>query len=348
MSITTYPAGTAIRNLEATARDRGKTSWIRHLEQHAPALKRHDATHCAAYKEGFCQLVQGTLCGAHVKLADDAAVRIIPLCHRHNIKRSTGLRLLATRAFPALLRETQDKGVVAERIRTHASALLADASELHIDVDPLKEAIEDLEKRLMEMMRPHTMRIIALSGRIGSGKTTCASILERRGDGAAVLAFADPLKLAAQALCDFSHEQLWGDAKEAVDAFWGFTPRYFLQRLGTEGLRELFGTDFFVRRMRQALLKAEACRCDLAVIHDCRFIEEYQEMIKMGAVVVHVRRGPDPTTEELAKLHASERGFPVREGDYVIRNDGTLEDLERELVRVTHEAFGPSGVCSSV
>lgn len=103
-------AGTAIRNLEGTSRMGKETlkrhrvsSWIQLLAKNAPALDKHDITHCAAYDRGVCKMTKAqTLFGCHCKLDRAPGTYIIPMCAAHNGKRAAGQRLLATRAFPAL------------------------------------------------------------------------------------------------------------------------------------------------------------------------------------------------------------------------------------------------------
>ena len=94
--------------------------------------------------------------------------------------------------------------------------------------------------------------IIGLAGKAGSGKSSVANYLCKRYD-ATKIAFADPLKKMAQAIWDFSDEQVYGPAsvKETIDPRWGITPRWALQKLGTEACRVHLGADVWI----QALLR---------------------------------------------------------------------------------------------
>lgn len=84
-------------------------------------------------------------------------------------------------------------------------------------------------------------KIIGLIGLAGSGKDYAANIIHQQF-GYEQCAFADALKEAAQAIFGFSHKQLHTqEGKETVDDFWGFTPRWALQNMGTELFRECFG-----------------------------------------------------------------------------------------------------------
>jgi len=114
--------------------------------------------------------------------------------------------------------------------------------------------------------------IIGTCGPAGSGKSTVAShLVERYGAGR--YAFADPLKQLCIRTLDFAHEQLNGTQaqKEAVDPRYGFSARWFIQRLGTEGVRTVLGPDFW---WRYALARISIDAPDLAVIEDVRFVNE--------------------------------------------------------------------------
>ena len=100
--------------------------------------------------------------------------------------------------------------------------------------------------------------ILGLLARSGHGKTTVAQHLVSTY-GAEVRSLAGPMKRALQNVFGFSTAQLWGTQaeKEATDPRYGFSPRWLLQRLGTEGLRHEFGEDVHVRALAHALAREE-------------------------------------------------------------------------------------------
>jgi dephospho-CoA kinase len=51
----------------------------------------------------------------------------------------------------------------------------------------------------------------------------------------------------------------------------------------------------------------------------------------MGATVIHVVR---PNSESSQDTHITEAGLPIRDGDIVITNDGSLEDLYSKIEKV--------------
>jgi len=80
------------------------------------------------------------------------------------------------------------------------------------------------------------------------------------------------LKRAAQRVFGFTDEQVWGAQKEAVDPRYGFSPRWLLQRLGTEGLRAEFGDDIHARALLRGLRqRPPEGPPRLVVVDDVRF-----------------------------------------------------------------------------
>ena len=74
------------------------------------------------------------------------------------------------------------------------------------------------------------------------------------------------MKRAVRNVFGFSDAQLWGSQadKEGVDPRYGFSTRWLLQRLGTEGLRLEFGEDVHVRALLHGLQREEAARAPAA------------------------------------------------------------------------------------
>lgn len=176
------------------------------------------------------------------------------------------------------------------------------------------------------------MILIGLTGPAGSGKDTFADELYERF-AFAKTSFAAPLKLALQAIFGFSAEQLSArHMKEAVADYWGFSPRYAAQKLGTEGCRNLFGEDVWIKRWLLTYFSLQ--QTDDVVVTDVRFDNEADTIRKLGGYIVHIRRGHNPLA--IGTSHASEQGISFATGDFFVENDGTVEDLKacaREVFR---------------
>lgn len=77
------------------------------------------------------------------------------------------------------------------------------------------------------------MEIIGLIGQKRVGKDTLADYL-CENHNFIKHAFADPLKIMAKFMFDFTEEQLYGSEKEIIDERYGITPRDFFQKFGTD------------------------------------------------------------------------------------------------------------------
>lgn len=180
------------------------------------------------------------------------------------------------------------------------------------------------------------IKLIAFTGLPRSGKDSAADWLCMHGY--VRLRFADPLKQAAAILLG---REVWemngehGFDREAVLLDWGFTTRDFLQRFGTEVMRNNFGQDFWLKHMRRRLeaLAPVHGYTRAAVITDCRFENEVALVRELGGIVVEIRRpGLVPST------HVSDAGV---EPDVVLDNDGTLPQFAEKIGKLMldyHEA----------
>jgi hypothetical protein len=193
--------------------------------------------------------------------------------------------------------------------------------------------------------------IIGLVGFIGSGKGTVGDILEQKGfikDS-----FAKPLKDACAVMFGWSRELLEGDTemsrkwREEPDSYWSekfgreFTPREALQKMGTEAGRDVFHKDIWVISLLNRAKGKDV------VVTDVRFQNEIQYIQDNGGIVIRVKRGDDPwwfekvastnyhTDDIIDSLpHRSEWDWVGCEFDYTIGNNGTIQDLGKDVERV--------------
>lgn len=164
--------------------------------------------------------------------------------------------------------------------------------------------------------------VIGVAGCAGSGKDTLSDLLLDHFQGTKS-AFAGPLKKAAGLLFNLSDEQLHDRVlKEQVDQRWGLSPRVILQRLGSEGLRDLFDKDIFTKSMGHRMDAARERGEGLFIVTDVRFPNEAQ-MIRNNGTLIHLYR----TDAKAVAEHVSEQILPIEEGDLVIENNGSIQEL---------------------
>ena len=174
--------------------------------------------------------------------------------------------------------------------------------------------------------------LIGIHGKAKTGKDTAASHLVENY-GFVRHAFADALKQTAATMFGVSIECFTNEnLKDRFNSYWGISYREMLQKLGTECARDVFHQDFWIRRCAKAVhadLNSDACAG--VVISDVRFENEADWVRKAGGVVLHLKVSPLKRRITTVREHISEKTLPRLEGDYLIRNDGTISDLYAAL-----------------
>ena len=183
------------------------------------------------------------------------------------------------------------------------------------------------------------MKLIGLYGVARSGKDEVGKAM-LRSHGYSSYAFADPIRSAAVAMFGLPKCMFDGDNpdRETVNEFWGFSPREMLQKLGTEGGRNVFGYDIWVKRaqIRWAAhvadfeLDLDNLELEISsglVITDVRFDNEAKWIIDEGGCIIHVLRPLVPAVND----HVSEQGIDPSLITHTLLNDGTLGDLNRQV-----------------
>ena len=151
---------------------------------------------------------------------------------------------------------------------------------------------------------PPNVTIVVPFGFAGSGKGYVYETLVQHTTGTKTrvvkLAFSDLLKDVVALLFGWDRELLAGTTavsrawREQVDpywddrlhSFWGqpITPRYVLQRFGTEVVRQTVHADFWVlaleRRLQTLIQQAGQFDETYIVIDDCRFLNEAQMVLQ--------------------------------------------------------------------
>lgn len=152
--------------------------------------------------------------------------------------------------------------------------------------------------------------ILGICGFAGSGKDTIANYLCDH-HGFIKESYASTLKDVVSIVFSWERPLLNGDTvesrewRETVDVWWSerlgipnLTPRYVLQKFGTELFRNSFHDQIWVASLQKRVLSYENSN---VVISDCRFLNEIEQIRSVSGKVVRVVRGPEPDWIECAK-----------------------------------------------
>lgn len=197
--------------------------------------------------------------------------------------------------------------------------------------------------------------IIGISGNIGSGKGAASEYLQSKYNFKP-MSFADPLKDVVSSIFSWPKELLQGKTedsrkwREEVDVYWSkklnipnLTPRYVLQKIGTELFRDQFHSDIWEASLEKRINDITGN----IVIDDCRFSNEFKMLRNKNSILIRINRGKNPVwyntaimdlkykTNNMKKLyppvHISEWGWILEKFDYTIANDGSKKELYHVL-----------------
>jgi len=174
-------------------------------------------------------------------------------------------------------------------------------------------------------------KIIGITGRAGSGKDTIFRILDEQFPDYDVnrLGFADALKESAMAslglkrnVADVFKER--GSLEITIGATKiELSGREYLQRYGMEAHREVFDEMFWIDAAFDKL------KSGVTVITDVRFDNEAKAIHDIGGEVWLVERPGEKINEA---SHSSESGIRESLIDAFISNDGSIDDLRKQVL----------------
>jgi len=177
--------------------------------------------------------------------------------------------------------------------------------------------------------------IIGICGHKRHGKDSIADVLVKLY-GYDKRSLADPMKEACMVIFGWSWEHVYGELKDVIDPAWGISPRQALQTIGTEWgqyslqqfpqFKETTGRGLWVKSLMTTITGNTA-------IADVRFPHEVDTIREKGGKIIMVRRPGYPVD----LTHESESAIELIQPDYVIRNGGTLDDLEEYVIEAMEE-----------
>lgn len=197
--------------------------------------------------------------------------------------------------------------------------------------------------------------IISISGKIGSGKDTAARLLQEMMPEMNWInkKWAGKLKDVAEIISGIPKEKFedqefkktlmgieWATWHPNIDRPEYMTVRDFLQLLGTEALRDGLHKNTWVNALladykEETFVDNEGLtryRHPHWIITDTRFPNELAAVKEKHGITVKIVR--DGITN-VGATHASETALDhITDWDYVIDNNGSLEDLKRQLSEI--------------
>jgi hypothetical protein len=194
------------------------------------------------------------------------------------------------------------------------------------------EVLQKAAEEIKEILEAKSITLIGVSGKKGSGKDEVAQAVNSfrpEDSNLAIVKFADALKDATCALLNCTREELEDqNFKETECGISGMTYRKFLQRFGTEAMRDTFGSNFWIQCLVPTL-KEQAntlSNGSYILVTDTRFLSEAEFLRSCGGKILRVNRPGLPED-----LHVSETELDTYDFDMVIENDETLADLYEKV-----------------
>jgi hypothetical protein len=183
------------------------------------------------------------------------------------------------------------------------------------------------------------MLLIAFGHKRQRGKDTSAQYLAEGliSNGVPVVldSFASPLKKVCETVFGFTAEQMNVlSEKIKEDPFWGFTPRWALQIVGTEAFRYNVVRDVWVRSMERRYLQEEQHR----IITDLRLVDEAEMVRRFNGILIKCNR--DVPYDSQWDDHLTETSLDGWvDWDFEIDNNGSKKHLIGQIDNILAEVL---------
>lgn len=178
--------------------------------------------------------------------------------------------------------------------------------------------------------------LICIIGNIGVGKSTVADIIKKYDY--TELTFAGPVKEIGLIL-GFDHKNLYGSQEDKLELnnFWGVSGREFMQKFATNIMRDelsnhinmnMDGKTIWVRLCEKKILNLMEQNKKI-LVSDGRFPDEIDMIKNLGGIIIKINR-----KNKYDIQHQSESYIDKLKADFIINNDGTLEELEENIIKI--------------
>ena len=213
-------------------------------------------------------------------------------------------------------------------------------------------------------------KLVCVLGKKRSGKDTIADYINKRND-AKIYKLAYPIKEALAASCDelsfedmdglgvdremslgynssrvveilkkclahngLEYEDIEGFVSQYDESSWSI--RTLMQRYGTDlvcnKIDHLFWTKLAFKFYYDTIKHDYKTRA--IIIPDVRQPWEIESLKMLNCVVIHVQRDMINNTKD---IHSTEKGLPVSKGDFVVKNDGSVDELYEKVNKILKE-----------
>lgn len=176
------------------------------------------------------------------------------------------------------------------------------------------------------------MKVVCISGKAQHGKDTTAgmmkTVLEDMGYSVLIAHYGDLLKYVCKTFFN------WNGEKDDYG-------RSLLQKVGTDIIRTQ-RPNYWVDFIKDMLTMFHS-EWDFVLIPDSRFPNEIDSLKQAGLDVIHIRirreNFESPLTAE-QQSHPSETALDNVIPDFLIVNDGTLDDLYNKVCNLVVDRYG--------
>ncbi len=167
--------------------------------------------------------------------------------------------------------------------------------------------------------------IIAFTGKMGSGKDTCATLLCKNLCNHKRMMFAGHLKNVTKIAFKWTDDHVNGSLKDVTCPYWGVTPRYVLQTLGTDYLRNYIDENYHTKIIDLDIKQYIRDGYKSIILTDLRFPNEANYVKENGGIIIKVDRpGLDGVSSHQSESHDI---IP----NITILNDGDEKDLKVKI-----------------
>ncbi|MGQ4893500.1 MAG: hypothetical protein ACP6IQ_02620 [Candidatus Njordarchaeia archaeon] len=230
--------------------------------------------------------------------------------------------------------------------------------EVEKELDKVLTQEKERRKKFLEQIGYDSIMLVGIAGLAGSGKDTLAKMLKEGletayGYKVEIIPFAKRLKeMCIQYFGLTEHQVYTQEGKQEYLEDYDMTVREFLQKLGTDALRNQVHEDIHIKMFDKHL---EDVNANIVIIPDVRFRNEY-EYVKQYGMVIYIKYGPGKKKKRRGRprnrVHESENLWWIQgeDIDWVVDNSGSLSDLEMQHYNIIRsiDSYFMTGIMNRV